>query len=241
MVNTFLICPNWILSAKILDRSRVWKQVVEARQILQLIQDLKYLLVYSDRSFSNWDDIKQLTSEYKQSNTIFLRRKEEYIPVSRQDFNDGKYDYLLKPINSPESYKPVKLGFMYHPIVRMWWSFTEALKYYINIHIKECLNRGYDPNISQYYCNYNSLILEEQLTTCQLTDINYIPIPDEITQPNWIFNPQLYAIHRSNLKRKDAVYYANFVESPSNGYLYELFFDPVFTDSKREELNFVFS
>lgn len=231
MVNTFLICPNWILSAKILDKSRVWKQVVEARQILQLIEDLKHIINYNKYCYQNWDDLKKLISNYKNSNVIFLRKDNTYLLIDKNTYNSGNYDKTMKP---------VKLGFVYHPVVKMWWSFTEALKYYINVHISECLNRNFDPNIREYYCAYNSVFRGNELTTQQMNDPNFITIPSEITYPSWIYNLQLYSIHRANLKRKDANYYSLFSENPINGYNYELFYDPIFLKNNINNNNLIF-
>jgi len=229
MVNTFLIYPNWIQSARRLDKKRIWKQVVEARQILQLIIDLKHIISFANFSYSNWEDIKSLIKDYKSSDKVFVRDE------------NNNYQLILKSISSNflsynNNFKEVKLGFVYHPVVKMWWSYTEALKFYINIHITECISRGMKSDISKYYVTLNCMTNDE-LNTCynnltqqQICDINYIIIPNKIKHPVFVYNQQLYSIYRSNLKLKDPQYYSDFSEEPSKGYHYELFYDPIFQD-----------
>jgi len=244
MVNTFLICKNWIVSAKCLDSQRLWKQVVEGRQILQVIQDLKYIISFGNYQFQNWDDIKSIIILYKQWDNVFVRKDDFYFMVKRSEVSKFLID---------DSYKEVKLGFVHHPIVKMWWSYTEALKYYINIHITEHINRHPDSNVEKYYCKYNDITPVEftsfysTLSKEDFMNVNLNIIPPKILSPCWINDSRLYSIHRGNLKSKNEKFYTMFPEQPMNGYSYELFYDPIFSglqiqfDFSVQKVDFIFS
>ena len=76
-------------------------------------------------------------------------------------------------------------GWQHHPAVRMWRGFEESLQGYYNACIWEWVHRGYR----------NSMPL-------------YFPEPPT-TPPPWL-TPALIASHRSNLLRKDPVWYSQF-------------------------------
>lgn len=71
-----------------------------------------------------------------------------------------------------------------HPAVKMWQGYRPALAYYHNIIINEWISRGYKNNMPT-------------------EDINIIQFPP------WLGGP-IHASHRSNLLRKDPVYYGQF-------------------------------
>jgi hypothetical protein len=72
-----------------------------------------------------------------------------------------------------------------HPAVLMWRGYEEFLKLYINTCIEEWVFRGYKNNMQKYIVN------------------SYI-------EPNWLGNNLFHSSHRSNLLRKDKVYYSKF-------------------------------
>lgn len=130
-MQTFLPYPNFVQSARALDKRRLGKQRVEAYQILR---------------------------------TLF--------GISR--------------------------GWRNHPAVRMWAGHEAALCHYLEAVIREWVRRG--------CCN--NLIVP--------------PCPPEYDLPPWFGNPNFHAAHRSNLLRKDPVWYGQFgwSEGPDMPYLW---------------------
>ena len=82
--------------------------------------------------------------------------------------------------------KNVKKGWLNHPAVLMWEGYEEALMLYSNAIIDEWLFRGYNNNLERYL------------------------VPKEIVKPPWLGDLNFHASHRSNLLRKDSVYYSQF-------------------------------
>lgn len=78
-------------------------------------------------------------------------------------------------------------GWRNHPAVKMWSSFEEALKLYMNFCIIEWKSRGFK-------------------NTMQLADID----TSKLNYPNWFGNNIFHESHRSNLLRKDETYYRKF-------------------------------
>ena len=78
--------------------------------------------------------------------------------------------------------EPVK-GWANHPARTMWNGYLNGLKLYHNLSIIEWKSRGYK-------------------NTMQLYDI-----PDSIDLPPWIGNVEFHRSHRSNLLRKDPIWY----------------------------------
>lgn len=86
-------------------------------------------------------------------------------------------------------------GWRNHPACVMWENHIEALALYHNICIEEWVSRGYNNTMVRY------------------------AIPDEafITMPSWLGNEEFHASHRSNLLRKDPVWYGQFGwDEPNN-------------------------
>lgn len=93
-------------------------------------------------------------------------------------------DTLLgRPTKSGKS----RRGWLRHPAVLMWSGYEEALKLYYNVIVEEWIDRGYN----------NNMPLE-------------IVDPDKILMPPWFGNPAVHAAHRSNLLRKDPIFYGKF-------------------------------
>lgn len=81
--------------------------------------------------------------------------------------------------------KPRK-GWVNHPAAVMWRNYLDALKWYHNLAIEEWVRRGYNNNMPMM--KYNSMM----------------------EFPHWLGDPGFHASHRSNLLRKDPVYYGQF-------------------------------
>ena len=76
-------------------------------------------------------------------------------------------------------------GWANHPAVKMWEGYNDALAVYMNCCISEWIARGYKNNMKL-----------ETVKTYKL--------------PEWIGWDKFHASHRSNLLRKDSVYYGCF-------------------------------
>jgi len=76
-----------------------------------------------------------------------------------------------------------RVGWANHPARTMWLGHLGALRLYHNICIQEWIDRGYKNNMKFY------------------------ELPDDIDMPPWLGDDDLHASHRSNLLRKDPVYY----------------------------------
>jgi hypothetical protein len=81
--------------------------------------------------------------------------------------------------------RAIKYGGSYrnHPAVKMWRGHINALKLYYNLSLDEWIGRGYRNNMLE------------------------MPIRGKITYPEWFGSNCFHAAHRSNLLRKDPVYY----------------------------------
>jgi len=89
-------------------------------------------------------------------------------------------------------------GWQHHPAVKMWRGHINALKLYYNLSLDEWTGRGYRNNMQK------------------------MTIRGKIAYPQWFGRNCFHAAHRSNLLRKDPVYYGNFdwKESPDLPYLW---------------------
>jgi hypothetical protein len=99
----------------------------------------------------------------------------------------------LKIEASPDT----KVGWANHPARTMWSGWLPALKFYHNVVIQEWIDRGYNNNMKMY------------------------ELPDTIEMPSWLGEGSpVHISHRSNLLRKDPVYYSQFGwdESPNIEY-----------------------
>ena len=87
-------------------------------------------------------------------------------------------------------------GWRHHPAVKMWAGCEEALRQYLRVMIEEWVSRGYR----------NTMAIPERCT--------------EYTKPKWLGNEEFHASHRSNLKRKDGIYYGSFHEPDNLPYVW---------------------
>lgn len=127
-MQTFLPMPNFLESAKCLDYRRLNKQILEAKQIINVLETLEK-------------------------------------------------DSTAKP------------AWRNHPACRAWKGYIPALKLYHDVMLQEWINRGYNNTRKFYYPSDNTIVIEF---------------------PKWLGDPNFHASHRSNLLRKDPVYYGKF-------------------------------
>ncbi len=79
-------------------------------------------------------------------------------------------------------------GWRNHPAVLMWRGYEDALGLYLNAMIAEWERRGYTNSIARYP----------------------IPAKKEIVMPPWLGIEALHASHRSNLLRKNPLFYGQY-------------------------------
>ena len=77
-------------------------------------------------------------------------------------------------------------GWLNHPATIMWKQFPQALMLYTNTMINEWEERGYNNSMKRY------------------------KIPLQIKMPLWLGKSILHASHRSNLLRKDKLFYSQY-------------------------------
>jgi hypothetical protein len=90
-------------------------------------------------------------------------------------------------------------GWSNHPAIKMWRGYENALILYSNIMIKEWILRGYR-------------------NTMEIINTGSVEFP------LWLGDEALHASHRSNLLRKDSVWYSKFgwSESPDLPYIWPI-------------------
>jgi hypothetical protein len=90
-------------------------------------------------------------------------------------------------------------GWSNHPAIKMWRGYENALILYSNIMIKEWILRGYR-------------------NTMEIINTGSVEFP------SWLGDEDLHASHRSNLLRKDSVWYSKFgwSESPDLSYIWPI-------------------
>lgn len=99
-----------------------------------------------------------------------------------------------------------------HPLILMWKDWLDALVSYGCIMCDEWASRGYNDNIGY------EIALHSKLEYKQLIDINELKKLNLI--PDWLGNQELHASHRSNLLRKDPVWYSHFKWTEPNNLPY---------------------
>ena len=77
-------------------------------------------------------------------------------------------------------------GWINHPAVHMWIGYPNLLAYYYNDMVDEWIRRGYKNNMP------------------------YINVPPAISEPWWLGNDAFHDSHKSNLLRKDPVFYGQY-------------------------------
>lgn len=93
-------------------------------------------------------------------------------------------------------------GWVNHPATKMWKGYEAALGLYMNVMIREWIDRGYN-NTMKLYDFSNTELIE---------------------MPRWFGRNDFHASHRANLLRKDPEYYGQFewTESPDMEYIWPI-------------------
>lgn len=171
MVNTFLVDTNFATSASLLDKRRLGKQRVEAQQILQILLNLNEIALQL-----NIKPVEILYYHENKNNVNYIANT--YIKqckwVDDVVIAYKKYGNILY---HPSTFKPITLGFSKHPAVKMWIGCIDALKFYINEHIKEWISRK---NKDGTFCK-NTMTIHEINT-------------ENMIFPWWILNKDSYEL-----------------------------------------------
>lgn len=93
------------------------------------------------------------------------------------------------------THPPGKKGWQNHPAVRMWRGYEAALALYSFCMCQEWLRRGFKDTLTPEFVD-----LYERL----------MPDAQSPPQPPWLGRKKLHASHRSNLLRKDPIFYGKF-------------------------------
>jgi len=107
--------------------------------------------------------------------------------------------YQIIRILNTASFSEVYRGdYRNHPAVKMWRGHINALKLYYNLSLDEWVGRGYRNNMLK------------------------MSIRGKIAYPEWFGRKNFHAAHRSNLLRKDLIFYGqyNWSEPPDLPYLW---------------------
>jgi hypothetical protein len=148
---TFVVSKKFSENAKLLDKKRLWKQVLEANQILERLTNLYLLATILSI------DIPTASSSYQKKHK-FIRKvmclinRKTYIPVWTTE-DKTSFEYIPKyDKHKVNTQLHIKLGYVYHPIILMWMGYETALKLYIYEHHKEWIHRG-----CKYKCELEKL------------------------------------------------------------------------------------
>lgn len=101
-------------------------------------------------------------------------------------------DQIFRALEKQASGFTGRIGWISHPAVRMWKNNTMGLKAYRDICLQEWLIRGKNSTREHYFA-------KEALSKVW-----------ELNKPHWIGNEDFHASHRSNLLRKDPIWYGQF-------------------------------
>lgn len=132
---TFITSLDFAESAKSLDKRRLWKQVLEAKQLLERIRLIRTLARYYGLKVPDKHEPAQVKYDFIRVLMSKLKRK-QMTPVWTED---GTIDYEPR---KPGIENRIKLGHIYHPIVPLWIGYTDVLKHYIHVHHIEWRRRG---------------------------------------------------------------------------------------------------
>lgn len=86
-------------------------------------------------------------------------------------------------------------GWFNHPAVQQWIGYVPYLCDYAEEVCGEWISRGYVDNLINWFQNKQE---------------EYLRLGDPYSEPSWLGNEKYHSSHRSNLLRKDPIYYAKF-------------------------------
>jgi hypothetical protein len=152
MVNSFILCSDFALSATMIDRQRLGKQRLEGKQLIEavykvhfassFIQSLGYKL---PRDTELLHLVRYIIDTYKSLNCV------HYFHYVYENDHIKDIAFTEQPV-SPDC-KQVKFAWCNHPCTRMWYYHIDALKAYVNSIIQEWIRRGYNNTMKMYYTN----------------------------------------------------------------------------------------
>ena len=200
MVNTFLpighknkMKKSFKDSVKILDWKRLGKQRSECTILINAL--IKIEKLEKKLSFPYNEDIdlavhlRNLGREYNKQDFVYIDMDER-----RQEDNRWREDSKWRKVNKDNEKKIARLinkggkvlktGYFFHSVTKMWYGYTNALKFYLNIVLAEWIKRGYN-NKMEPYDN----------------------LPDVIEPPFWLGSKKLHDSHKSQLYHKDKEHY----------------------------------
>lgn len=220
MVQTFVLCnpekDGYRKSASLLDSKRLNKQIVEAEQILNLVESFHVLgKMFEDPvpkdNYKCYDWIRKIKKKYDALTHILFLHQGKYIWYNKNKPRPKKlrYDeeYTIEGdiiIYRGEKYPKFSLilpgdnyftlGFYSHPIVLMYLNYSDSLKYYINSHLDEFIAKGGKPGAIKRKCKINC---------------------ENIVHPPWALDPKFHENHKAALLTKEIVrkekpHYINF-------------------------------
>lgn len=137
MVNTFLPYTN-LDSVRLLDSKRLNKQISEALQILRVLRSLHAIAYHYNCQYTGGTLAEYIALLRK----IHLQYEGKYYIYHN---NDNMCIMSTNPIYMA-GWQQVKLGFCFHPAVRMWFGYEQSLGFYINCCIHEFISRGGNHN-----------------------------------------------------------------------------------------------
>lgn len=136
MVNTFVVDSDFRISAQQLDRARLGKQRLEARQILEICENLHLIATVFALPSSPRHDIGGIKLWIRNVMRVYKQRP---------------FGCIATPhVNLIIWGETLKLGWVYHPAVALWVGYEMALRAYINAHIEEWIRRGYKNTLPLY-------------------------------------------------------------------------------------------
>lgn len=218
MVNTFMVSyrrasssinhdryrPDYNSSARLLDKVRCNKQIIEAHQILNNLIYVRIIAQYLNYPESHPPFLSVDPQEIERGPEFiaqsFLDRSRWYHSViqryrsgsERLVLNQETQTYSIYPrteakkSNFPVHHKIINLGFANHPVSYMWFGYEWALQDYINAHIRSWTSR-----------------LRKDGTHCQ-TKYKIEDLPEQYPHPWWLIcTSQVVKSHQASLLRKE--------------------------------------
>lgn len=107
-------------------------------------------------------------------------------------------------------------GYTNHPAVKMWEGYTEALKVYFNLCVKEWIGRGFNNTMALYNVDEEKYRIME--CTFDGVTCSFVEEFDEYSFPPWFSFPPLIMSHRASLIRKDPIHYKMYIEDEMEEY-----------------------
>jgi hypothetical protein len=100
-------------------------------------------------------------------------------------------------------------GWQHHPAVKMWKDYAQSLGLYHCFIVAEWTRRGFQDTTLEKFCR----LIEPELPLPNYPEHHFM----HYGIPSWLGDERVHKTHRSNLLRKDPVYYGQFGwTEPSN-------------------------